>query len=506
MSDSNENSTNKKLDINEALEAANVTMADLIKPPVEAIKEADEDIVIGEINPNNEFDPPGETAPETKEENPIQEHAKKISYHLAQICNGYDMHDKLKQIPASKLVREDAVKEGTVTNQVYTHMYTPTATALARGNQVKLEKLTEAQIKNGSLKVARDYKCSNNVAGRSARLAFTAAARGLYRLMLYNTGIYIDLMPAPVSELSAVFETIDLNREKVGRVLGEYTCMCTDIFFKEAIAELLKTHVANSNLSNWDTGNNLLRAISAQDYESIVWAFCAMSVDRKLNVRIDCLKCGNVSEKVYDFGKFQLIADIKPEALEWISVMRENVTKKELKEYQELLGYNGKRITYVDQTLVLQVPSLFDLIDQNRKVLAELESRLTEEPTLSNRKTINQLTMLINLNFPIWISDIYTKRYKSEEVIHTNSVDQFAGILDIYGLEMDGPHQKFLDDMMDYIIGTKASIIGYTAVPCAECGDVQETKSGYIAWDPEQVFFETTYLALAKSGMLIESD
>lgn len=457
-------------------------------------------------NPNSDEFSPELPKEEVPQKNPIQEQAEKALYHISQICNSFEEHDKLLDIDLAQVKKEDAAIRGSSLNKFITHLRTPTATTLARENQRKLDRITGKQVKHGSLKQARSYTQSHNVSGKAARVAFAAAMRGVYRVRLYNTGIFVDLVPPTAAELSAVFESVDMRYDQIGKVLGEITSRCTNLMFKEAIVELLETCTATSNLVNWDKGHNLANTISMNDYEDLVWAFCAITSDRKLDVEIECLKCNHIFSKTYDLGKFQLITNITQEAYEWISTDRAEVTRNDLIEYKKLLGYDGRCLEYKDASFVLRVPTLVEVIEQNKEVLGKLESRLTGEATLSNRKAINELTLMINHNFPVWIQSASVKKFNSDERIRTTDQDQFAAILDTYGLEMEGPHEKFLDGISDYMIDSKATIIGYTPTGCVNCGDIQPTNSGYIAWDPEQVFFGITYLTLARSGMLMMDD
>lgn len=422
--------------------------------------------------------------------------------HLSHTCNPIEEYDKLLT-SGTDFDMEDVGKKGTKTDQLYEVRDNPLVVRAAREIQEHIldraEKITETQLKKNT-----KWNCSENVSGKTATLAFTARGRGVYRLYLYNTGIFLDLRACKSSELNTIFETIDMNSERIGNILGDFQYMPYDILFKEAIMEIISLIVVSTNLKNWDRGTTLAKSISINDYDAIVWALSSMLTDRKLDVNVECLACGNNFPKVYDFGRFHLLREITPSALEYIHSNPEVVDKKALAEYQELLGFNNTTKDYCEKRIAYTVPSLFDVVENGKQILSEIESRVVDEPTYLNGKVINELLIRTNNNFVPWIESISQLDTNDDGdttiAFRTEDTKEFANILDIDGLGEQ--HQELNKSITDFMMDSRASVIGYSPTKCPKCGDVQYSDSGYVAWDPERIFFEITYQTLAREGIL----
>lgn len=470
------------------------------EPPAPAVEEATAPVEEAAAPVEEEAAAEEAAAPEPESAIP----AKDISqqrYHLSILCNALKYYDELLTME-EELDKNDIGIKGTKTDQLYELRDNPLVNNAARFVLERILDKPGEKIEQQKLHRTKDWKCGNTVSGKSAVMAFTARTQGIYRLYLYNSGFYVDLRPCKVGELHTIFETIDMRAERLGSVLGEYQYFPYDVLFKEAIMEVLPAIVVNSNLKGYDRGRTLARAVSIHDYDPIVWALSSMLVDRKLEVNVECLACNHHHEKSLDFGRFHLLRSIPPAALQFIHEDTE-IDKDGLKKYQELLGYGDRHIDYLQQRVHLRVPSLFDVVDNSKKILAELEASMTDEPTYYNIQTINGLLMRTNNNFVPWIEAIglIDEEDPTKETTRTPDAKEFANILNINGLGSD--HAKLQEPLLEYMAETKASVIGYVPVACPSCGDTLKTESGFVPWDPERVFFETTYQTLDRDGILI---
>jgi hypothetical protein len=424
-------------------------------------------------------------------------------FKIAHIAGPIEDYDALMQTPADRIDREDRDIVGTVTNTIMQLRDNPLTTTAAREIQQRVLDKPGAVFEQQQLKRTTNWKCNDNISGKNAMLAFTAYGRGVYRLPLYNTGIFIDLVPCKPSQLNAIFETVDQSGERVGAIIGDYQYMCYDAIFKEATLELLPLVVVNSNLKNWDRGTVLADSISANDYDAILWALSAMSVDRKLDIDLYCVKneCNTITPISYDYGRFHLLRNIPPAALAWIRSMPEMVDAKMLAEYANLLEFNGRTFDYFQKRITFKVPSLKSVVDNAKAILAEIESRVSDTPTYYNRKVLNELMLHVNNNFVPWIDSIVQLDDTGKQIFRTTDSKVFAQILDIHGVGDE--HAPFFEAMVSYMADTRASVIGYQPMACPKCKNVHQSPSGFVAWDPERVFFETTYLTLARERILI---
>lgn len=495
-------------------EDAGIVWVDVPKDP--PISEDTDEFTIGDatVEPEQEsFAPATEpVVEETKNVPTLTEEERQLVERIGfrTLCNNLEKYEAFMRADISKQPHADAKKPGTLLHNRLIHAKDPlySSSTVAINTNV-LDKLSAEQIVTRGLKVTHSYPCKSTVTGREARLAFAAQSRGLFRLNLYNTGIFIDMIPPIALDLASSFEMVDQNYERIGKLLGEYTFMFIDILFKEAIIELLSECVIHSNLKDWDQNGLLLNTISANDYQDIVMAFVAMSSpNRTIQVDFDCIApdCGHHFSKDYLLTKFQHVIHGNSDAIEYMGKYTPQVTLDEVKEYQKLLPKQTSKIKFAGKTVTTKVPTLTELIQSSRATLGELEARLGEEPTVRNRKARNLLLQLTNHNFVPWIREISgVKKSSSDEIFSTTSTEEFAGILDMEGFDIDSSHEQFLTDITNFILLSDVTVIGYPAQACPKCGDIYKTSSGYVSWDPSLVFFETIYRVLIRASYEIEN-
>ncbi len=398
---------------------------------------------------------------------------------------------------------DDAETRGTMTHRIMNTVSSPVSNMAAQTIQKHILDKEGTTLREELLLKNTTWKCGSTVSGKQAVMAFTARNRGHYRLRLYNSGFYIDLRPLSIGRLNSLMESVDFEGQRLGRIVGNFQYMVFSAVLKEAVLKLIPEIVTDSNLKNWDAGNTLVNNISFNDYDPIIWAISAMLSDRKLTVGAECVECNASFDVVYDYGKFHLILDIPSKALELISMDTEVVDKAWLKEYRKHL-HAGLDLDLSWQTtrMELEEPSLPDWVSNANALLAKIETVVIDDTTLENTKVIFELLVNFSKNFVPWIRNI--KQLNEDGTVAFTTADKggFAEIIDTLSL---GKEDSTLKDAIEkFIYGSRASVIGYKPSHCKSCDAVQPCKNEYIAWDPEQVFFEVAYRILERSITSIE--
>lgn len=479
-------------------------------PPLAGVEHPTMDTTIEE----NEFEVTVEDIPVVDEPEDVKEFGDEVAeleevvedekeevertIHMSIPCSSIE---KLLEVASvdDNIRKEDVYVKATTTNKIFKTADGPTIDKAAQ--VVTTEVLAKSDtFKENPIRKNKKWKCSQNVSGRQAAIAFAVRNKGVYKLRLYNSGFYILICPVAAERLNAIFETIDMNGEILGRVIGEYQHLVYDVLFKEAIMNVLPELVIGSNLKGFERGNTLVKSIAFNDYDPIVWAISAMLVDRKLSVGVECFEeeCMNSFDVDYDFGKFHLVRDIPADAMEFIAAEKDNIDRNALQEYKELLG-NTESADHQGIRIELTEPSLHKWVTNAKDILAKIESTIIDEPTISNKKVINELLLGYNDNFTPWISSLSQIGEDGKVEFRTTDSKEYANILSICGLGIE--HADLTTSIEEFIYKSRVSVIGYIPTACPKCKSEQPNTNGYIAWDPERIFFEIAYRTLDQEGI-----
>lgn len=443
--------------------------------------------------PETEIAPPVEETP--VEQPPTSDEA--INLHLHISCNDTK---KVRELIADfeEFKKDDVDVRGTDTHRIMSTSESPVLNMASDKIQKEILDKAGESFREEKLLKNNSWKCGTTVSGKQAALAFAARNRGIYRLRLYNSGFHIMLKPLSVGQLNALMESIDFEGERLGRIIGNFQYLVFSATLKSAVMQLLPEIVVGSNLKGWENGNTLVKNIAFNDYDPIIWAISSMLADRKLEVGGECYGCNTSFNITYDYSKFHLIRMIPANALEEISSEPENLDRGMLVKYKEQLHADtDTSFKWKDIKLEFEEPSLFDWVECANDILGTIESKMVDEPSISNNKVMVELLTTFNSNFTPWIKCIKQLNEDGMVDFSTSDKSQFAGILSTINLGKDDSTLK--DALEKFIYGSRASVIGYKPSVCPNCGDVQSCENGYIAWDPEQVFFEVAYRILEGS-------
>jgi hypothetical protein len=357
-----------------------------------------------------------------------------------------------------------------------------------------------SSFKEIALKSTSGKRFGKDLKGEQAALAFTAKLKGLKKVYLYNSGFYIIIRPLTMGELSMFFQSVDMDDNDLGKLLGYYRFTIHDAFIKQKFMELLPTVIVSSNLKGWKNSSILLNSISFNDYDTLLWAMSTLVYRDPIELSLNCLKCKNKDTKTIDINKtFLLNNDVVSEAaLEFIHSDKEEVTLEDIKDYKTNLLKASSELTHNDIHYKFSVPSMYDYLDNAINTIAVIVAAVNGENSVKNRMVINKTIIEFNRNYIPWIDEIGILE-NGELTTTSRDKKAFPSILDSLG--NDDSNSEFHEKIYDFMRDSLGTLIGYKPYSCTNCGAEYKTKSGYAAWDVERLFFDLTYQLLTEIGL-----
>lgn len=363
-------------------------------------------------------------------------------------------------------------------------------------------------IGDASATIYDKYKDKDNVElkGNDAFLVMTALTGGMRRIALWNSGFYITLKSIPIALLNKFYREINGHDKEFGMQFGNFYYLFNDITIAAYVIEqLLPQVICGSTYTNWKT-NELLSAISYQDFHTILWAMGLMMHPEGVNINFVCGECGNVHTEHADIGKLKLINTslINEDMIRHFKSGK--ITNDKLKEYRKILNMDSSielEHTRGDSKrkwrINLQQCSLQDHLSVGRDYLADLQ----EQCYKNNATEIADYNLYNRFRaFKPWIKSIEFIRFNGDQDQTFTFVNDGTEESDksIY-LALEEFRQyvgkEFEEKMKDYILSTKISHICYYLPACPKCGTEPKTGyHGYIPYDPLYAFFTLTLMKL----------
>jgi hypothetical protein len=352
-------------------------------------------------------------------------------------------------------------------------------------------------------KTATGGRYGKDMRGKQAELAFTAKLRGLKKVYLYNSGFYVVIRPWTLGELNMFFQSVDMEDNTLGNLLGYYRFTIQDAFVKKSFMEIFPSCVVISNLKGWANGNHLVNNISFNDYDTLLWAVCSMMYKEPIPTSIHCLddQCRAVVDGEYDLSRMCLLnhSVLGKEAFEFIHADNE-VDADMLREYRNTIlgGNTGVIDTITKVRYKLAVPLMNEYLAAASQTIADLIGAVNGTNNVKNRTLANQIIIQFNRNYIPWISEIQMLE-NDKVVLSTSDKSTYGPILERLG--HDDSNADLHEALSKFMRDSQAVIIGYTPQPCSACGKTIGVGSGYVALDVEKLFFDLTYQALYEIGL-----
>lgn len=341
----------------------------------------------------------------------------------------------------------------------------------------------------------------NVIRGEAASRLLSAAKGGTYRLRLPASGFSVLLRKPSLEILNALFESLDITMEEMGKIVGDFRHLFRHVLFYQAVVDYLPTLVTYSNLENYRADGALANNIRYSDMPIIVWALCILSGLRDYSTVYVCPKDGVRTEIDLDIlSMTRLRKGFNPEAIEYLS-SNEKRSSSDLKKYHEMINLS-ETVEIDDGEYDLVEPSVARWLEESMRNLSLIRDSVDGAPSVMKRQVFNKASLSMQHGLCPWISRFRIKSIDGK-LMHFEGPEAVRQQLDDMVMEpsWDGAYDKFVETVM----GFEQYVIGHTPPKCKQCGQVDDSVEFYV-WDPSKTFLITTYQKLAMTGVRLTDD
>lgn len=357
-----------------------------------------------------------------------------------------------------------------------------------------------------------------SLSGADGHMALTTLMGGIRRIRLYNSGFFINLRNLSLTHLNNYYREANTTDFEYGRTFGAYYFMFSDLAItKYIVKHLFPLMICGSSYRNWKDEDQLLRALSFQDFQTILWAAATMMHPDGVTVNFTCGEpgCGHITKEFIDLSKLRLLnTDLINDEMFAILSKKGVIDDKDLQEYHERSGLNrtiefeykeGDGTHSKKWKLHLKQASLYDYIQTGEDYLNLLE----QECNLKKREEVQTQTLYNHYRvFKPWIASaevtVFNHTYNKEQtyVFENDGSDEMdAAMNDMLDQFQDRMPGTFGDMMTDYIISTKITHICFYFPKCPKCGATPKmSHNGYIPYDVMQGFFTLVLMKLLQAS------
>ena len=341
------------------------------------------------------------------------------------------------------------------------------------------------------------------LSGEAAMQLVQDRYRGLYRVLLHNSGFWIKIMPPRSRDIREWLDEVDFERKQFGRIIGGHFHLGSNIFLKQKLADLVKMTVVDSNLEDWRSGSNLVDSISIHDYDTLCWAYSTMIYKDGVSISTVCVNPDCKNHNKAQFMDLARLSYINPDVYtkEAMQFMIEGTApgvirkQKDLKYYKENLLKNVRIVTSKNKDQYeLKDPSLGEFIRIGTEFLGKLGSYVKDGDTDSYTTALRKMAMFhLSKMYSAWISKIIINN--DNGTIAGIITDKAAITASLESLVEDD--KNIVKEIEDFITNSKVSYYTATSLRCPKCGHQPNLlKDNIFPLDVEYVLFCLFYLRL----------
>jgi len=344
----------------------------------------------------------------------------------------------------------------------------------------------------------------DNLSGDVAAVAFRARAQGVVKLHLYNSGFNMVLRPFTMDELNTFFLACDQSAKELGRILGGHFYMINDMYIKKRFMELLPLAIVSSNLKGYAKKETLLKAISLQDYDTIIATICSMMYTKGIQKDIICTnkKCQHIEKDVVcDLAKARILNNVSDEMIMYTRAS----TKRSLKDLatyvKDVVVCDNDSFTYDSIKFDLRVPSMYDYFEYAEDIMSRISARTMGEKSIANKVVMSNLIVQYYKAYVPWLKRVSQLNADGSVAFSSDGIEAFNAIMDNLGtVDAD---TEVIDKISNFIHETKTSYITYATSTCPECkAEASDAVDGLRIWDVQYLFFYLTYRTLGSIGAI----
>lgn len=361
---------------------------------------------------------------------------------------------------------------------------------------------------------------THEIEGETALLQLVShlGVGGLFRVPLWNSGIWVTFKPATDSEMLELNRMLAADKIVMGRLSYGLALSSTTVVTLDRIFDFVLRHVYNTSVNPDEMPlSKLSEWIAPQDISSFIWGFLCANYPSGFHYATSCVanpdSCNYVIEETINVTKLQWID--RSELNEWqrahMSSMQANAKKlDQIKRYrEEFTKFGDRRISITEGSdretgIVLRTPTVPEYIEQGYSwingIVEAVSTSITGEDNIDRRnEEINKLSKATSLcQYSHWISQIEIVENKDSENQSTRIIKDSETISKVLAQisAIDSLREKIIDSVIEYINDTTISVIGIPTFECPSCGKAPEAVKTFprhvsvIPLDLIQVFFE----------------
>ncbi len=337
---------------------------------------------------------------------------------------------------------------------------------------------------------------SVEVSGRQAQYMVLAKGRNIRRFNLYNSGIFVVLRAPSLGEVNLVFNQLNEDVDKYGKIFGAAFYMYHDYYIKLILWDFIYSLVLDSNLKKWNKGNRLQKAVSFLDFNLLVLFVGSLMFNRGYPMTHVCTnpKCKHMESIKVDLDELQL-TDFSKIPDEFIGLFNQGneVSLKDTEKYQAVLSKaNDSDEVIANYRITRNIPSMFQYLQFGEKFNEQLMMSIgdiKDELQLKSYFVYNYSKL-----YQVWISSV-TYCENGEDVFTTSDSSVFGTVLD--SIQESENVNDFRLAMNKYIEESMVTHIAYLASPCVKCQEEPANAvKGLIPFDAQHHFFDQLVMKL----------
>ena len=357
-----------------------------------------------------------------------------------------------------------------------------------------------------SSKHIEESKSHKLFSGAEAYRVFATIGSGVRKVVLWNSGITLTLKNIPLRLLDQYMEAAAHDDYEYGKEYGGWYYLFANLTLDKNIVEkILPAAIIGSNYKDWSDTDRLMRQISLQDYQVIVWALACLMYPAGTTVNYVCGEpnCGHIHSEKIDLGKLRRVNRdlINDKMIDYFKVnQRKYIGDEDVENYKKLANLEDSFTCDVSDTEGEIRRYKFNLkqctIAEHVAVGDAFNKDLNKAVSRTDRDAVlRYITYNQNRCYRPWIKSVECTYIVNGEELNTFIVENDAGgsnneTFDLILDEMQQRVPNFGQKMQDYIRRTKISHIAFYFQECPKCHAKPVTAyDGYIPYDAAQAFF-----------------
>lgn len=353
------------------------------------------------------------------------------------------------------------------------------------------------------------------LSGRDGQVALTSLVGGIRRIRLYNSGISVNLRNLSLSTLNDYYREANADDFEYGKMFGAFYYLYSDLnITKYVIENLFPLMICGSNYKHWKDGEKLQKAISFQDFQTILWAASTMMHPEGVTVNFTCGEpgCGHVTRELVDLSKLRLMnLDLINDDMYAMMSKTGTISDEDLETYRKISDLNksiefeyGEGIHKKHWKLHLKQASLYDYVQTGEEYLDHLKKSC-------NISNFNEVYLFSQYNFyrvfKPWIDSAEltvtntTSNKPQTYVFNNDGSDYMNSVLNDVLDEFQAENGLEFGEMMkQYILDTKITHICFYFPECPSCHTAPKMGyGGFVPYDTMQSFFTLALMKLLRA-------